>query len=123
MSFSRAFELVRTVNTLDLPHRRGWKPSDKPHAFDVQHDLEAETLELHEALAMLVLAEGEFADGDGSVQAREVAFLKAVEELGDVFAVTLQIAYRLKLKFEDLDKEASRKIRARFIGVPAVLPP
>lgn len=122
MSFSRAENFVRYVNKHDLMHRRGWRCSEKPHAIDVIVDLEAETLELHRALTALVAAEHAFENGSGTLKARQEAYDHAKEELADVLNCTLQVADKMHIPFPDLDAEAAQKMRARFIGIPAVLP-
>ena len=94
MSSSDAAALVREINLADRPHRKGWKPSDLVTPEMIVPHLESEVAELRDAIFSL--------SGD------------PIEEIADVFAVLLNLAYRLKLSFADLDAEAVRKLRLRF---------
>ena len=93
---SNAAALVRAINAADIPHRKGWKPSDYVEPESVLPHLEDEVAELRAALIARA--------GDPG------------EELADVFMLVLQIADRLAMPFDHLDAEAVRKLRLRFPG-------
>lgn len=89
--------LVRDeISARGLRHRRGFRLSDESDDTTIGHLCE-EVLELGEAVSR------------GNV-------VDAREEAADVFACVLQIAARLGMSFADLDLEAERKLRLRFIG-------
>lgn len=113
---SRAEYLVRKINELDIPHRKGWKPSDRG-SLPTLESLRGEVDELDEALDDLRA----FAAPPAPWSAAE-RYLRdhAREEVADVFVCTLQIAFQLGMSFEALDAEAVRKLRLRFIGADAI---
>lgn len=109
----RAFHLVAEINRRDIPHRKGWKPSEFTRA-SVGH-LDDEVAELSEALSELY-AEQDI--GGGSEPGEKLD--AAREELADVVACALQIAYRLGVDEAALEAEIERKLRLRFIGAAAI---
>jgi NTP pyrophosphatase (non-canonical NTP hydrolase) len=97
---------VAEVNRRDLRHVRGFRFSDVPTSTHMLPYLRAEVAELDRALlhrdAWLLMSE---VDGTAEV----------LQELADIFACVMQIAYREGDAFEALDARAARKIRERFV--------
>lgn len=106
---SRAEALVAAVNRADIAHRKGWKPSDNPHALNVIDDLKREVKELEDALVLLGVR-ATHPDLCPSASAH------AEEEVADVVACVLQIMLRLGMSCKKLDKEVVRKVKLRFPG-------
>jgi NTP pyrophosphatase (non-canonical NTP hydrolase) len=97
---SRAEKLVAEIVRLDLRHRKGFVPSEASDA-DILKAMRGEIRELEIELKF-----------------RNVGASR--DELGDVFACVLQMAKRLGMSFAELDAEAERKLRMRFLGADKI---
>lgn len=97
---SRAEKLVAEIVRLNLMHRRGFNCAEISSA-DVIDSLRDEVNELEVEL--------NFGNHGASR-----------DELGDVFVCVLQLAKRLGMSFEQLDAEAERKLRLRFLGADKI---
>jgi NTP pyrophosphatase (non-canonical NTP hydrolase) len=100
VSDSETMRLRDAIAQFDLPHRRGWRLSERT-LKDTLRDLQREVNELWEASSERGLAEQR-------------------EEVGDCFVMVLQTAAKLGMGFAELDAEGVRKLRLRFEGVAAI---
>jgi len=102
-------KMVKAINHQNLRHRKGWFPADGIGEIPSGEHFMNEADELTEALDTYAYCFG--SSGDGS---NKEAFAHVLEEMGDVFATLMQMAYRLDLTFEQVNQEAVRKMRIRF---------
>jgi len=124
-------KMIKAINNLNLRHRRGWYPSEGIGQIPDGKHFMNEAEELVEALVDMknayekrlqvsiveedngdiygVLSEWPEANKNKSNSKKHV-----LEEMGDVFATLMQIAYRLEFTFEQINQEAVRKMRMRF---------
>jgi hypothetical protein len=107
----RVAAFVAEVFRLDLPHRKGWKPSENPHPLHVIDDLRKEVNELDSALVIRD-AWSKFPDLGGDAHAKE--------EAADVFVCLAQIMLRLDMTMDELEALAIKKIKSRFIGAEEI---
>jgi hypothetical protein len=110
---SRAALLVAKTEELNLRHRRGWRPSERSLLVMVE-DARKELRELEDAIKRDNYARS-FPE-----LAHPPALLEAREEVADVFVIVARIAARLGMSFNDLDLEATRKIKLRFKGAEGI---
>ncbi len=107
----RVAAFVTEVFRLNLPHRKGWKPSENPHALNVIDDLRKEVDELDKALVIRD-AWSKFPDLGGDAHAKE--------EVADVFVCLAQIMLRIEMSMDELEALAIKKIQSRFIGAEEI---
>jgi NTP pyrophosphatase (non-canonical NTP hydrolase) len=104
-----AEKMVKAVNKLDLVHRKGFRPSQIVNFIPEGDKLIEEANEVQQALEEYHYAYESPDDGSN-----EETLAHVLEEMGDVFAVLMQYAYRLGFTFEEVNQEAVRKMRLRF---------
>lgn len=114
VSNSAADVLIADIRRRNLPHRKGWRPLDQTGTELFIKHLREEVDELAEALAEFQVSI--------SASDCDIPYDRAhvTEELADVFACTLHLAQVLDLPFAELDAEAVRKLRLRFIGAAEI---
>jgi NTP pyrophosphatase (non-canonical NTP hydrolase) len=103
--YSEAMLLRDEIRRLDLVHRRGYRLSERPGIDATIASLRGEITELEDAIR--------------DAEPRDAQH----RELGDIFAVLLDLAVQLGLSFEALDRVAEEKLRLRFIGAEVIVIP
>lgn len=100
--------VVAEINRLDLRHRKNWHPSEDTYGLQSVEHLLNEAKELLEAVQFYAIA--------AKWDKRDIdeARLHVKEELGDCYAVLLQIALRVSVTRDEIDVEAARKMILRF---------
>jgi hypothetical protein len=99
---SKAALMRDEIARLDLPHRKGFCLSEGDGKWPTLSHLKDEVKELEEALL-------------------EYDTENARMEVADVFVCLLQVANRLGMTFEDLDKMAVYKMQIRFNGADKIV--
>lgn len=109
--------MVREIITRDIPHRKGWRPSERARDLAATvRDLFGEARELRDAVNELKHAEARRGESTEWTTPYDEALSHAREENADVYANVLQLAYRLGQPLSELDNEAAAKLRMRFVG-------